>query len=93
MERQGRKYRPFARCVARRADGMLLEITLSLTIWKEYLFHVITVARPFPRDQVCPTTKGNIINFNLPFKKQLERSQESIPYENILIQCLRILFK
>ena len=72
---------------------MLLEITLSLTIWKEYLFHVITVARPIPRDKVCPTTNGNIINFNLPFKKQLERSQESIPYEHILIQCLRILFK
>ena len=45
MGRQRRQYRPFAKCVARRADGMLLEITLSPTIWKEYLFHVITVAK------------------------------------------------
>ena len=62
MGRQGRKHPSFAKCVARRADGMLLEITLSPTIWKEYLFHVITAARSALQEPVWECTKVDIIN-------------------------------
>ena len=62
MGRQGRKHPSFAKCVARRADGMLLDITLSPTIWKEYLFHVITVARYTPQETACACTRVDSIN-------------------------------
>ena len=62
MEPQPRQYRPFAKCVARRADGMLLEITLSPTIWKEYLFHVITVARYALQETAGACTRVDSIN-------------------------------
>ena len=69
MERKSSKHHSFAKCVARKAEEKTLEITLSPTIWKEFLFHVITVARLYPHDTVCPNTKVDSINKFHPLKR------------------------
>ena len=62
MVGQSWKDPPFAKCVARKVLQFTLEITLRPTIWKEYLFHVITVTRPFLQDRARKNTKGYSIN-------------------------------
>ena len=42
-----KKHLTFVKCVERRAFGMSPEIILRSITWREFVFHVISVIRPF----------------------------------------------
>ena len=63
------KHHPFAKYVARRVSENFLETTLSTTIWKEYLFHATTVARPMAQETVWTSTKEKGIVNQLTLNK------------------------
>ena len=52
----------FAKCAARKAGQRILEVTLRPTIWKGYLFHVITVTRYALQETAWSCTKVDSIN-------------------------------
>ena len=80
----------FAKCVERRVWSAILEIILSLIIWKEYQFHVSTVNRSLAQEIIWGGTKVDFINksFSWHLCRQLPKHQGPNLFAFLLTQLI-----